>query len=74
MSVPVLLDLLSELRKRDKMRGLPSIYLFRNYFNKINDTGVYLSHDIKITLNRIFSLKTSLFCHLLRNFIMYAIT
>ena len=38
MSVPVLLDLLSELRKRDKMRGLPSIYLFRNYFNKINDT------------------------------------
>ena len=49
MSVPVLLDLLSGLRKRDKMRGLPSIYLFRSYFNKINDTGVYSSQNIKIT-------------------------
>ena len=33
MSAPVLLDLLNELRKRDKMRGLPSILsLFRNKF------------------------------------------
>ena len=28
MSARVLLNLLSELRKRDKMRCLPSIYLF----------------------------------------------
>ena len=34
MSAHVLLNLLNELGKRDKMRGLPSIlYLFRNEFN-----------------------------------------
>ena len=51
MSAHVLLNLLSELGKRDKMRGLPSIlYLFRNEFNKFNknkSTNVrfYLSYD-----------------------------
>ena len=35
MSAHVLLSLLNELGKRDKMRGLPSILsLFRNEFNK----------------------------------------
>ena len=35
MSDHVLLNLLSELEKRDKMRGLPSILtLFHNEFNK----------------------------------------
>ena len=39
MSAHVLLNLLNKLRKRDKMRGLPSILsLFRNEFNKFNDT------------------------------------
>ena len=39
MSAHVLLILLNELGKRDKMRGLPSILsLFRNDFNKINNT------------------------------------
>ena len=34
MSAHVLLNLINELRKRDKMRGLPSILsLFRNKFN-----------------------------------------
>ena len=34
MSVHFLLNLLNELKKRDKMRGLPSILsLFRNEFN-----------------------------------------
>ena len=38
MSVHDLLNLLNELRKRDKMRGLPSILsLFRNEFNKYNN-------------------------------------
>ena len=38
MSAHVLLNLLNELRKRDKMRDLPSIlFLFRNEFNKINN-------------------------------------
>ena len=41
MSAHVLLTLLKELGKRDKMRGLPSILsLFRNKFNKFNKTRV----------------------------------
>ena len=39
MSAHVLLNLLNELGKRDKMRGLPSILsLNRNEFNKFNNT------------------------------------
>ena len=39
MSAHVLCHLLNELRKRDKMRGLPGILsLFRNEFNKFNNT------------------------------------
>ena len=39
MSAHVLLNLLNELGKRDKMRGLPSLLsLFRNEFNKFNNT------------------------------------
>ena len=40
MNAHVLLNLLKELRKRDKMGGLLSILsLFRNKFNKFNNTG-----------------------------------
>ena len=39
MSAHVLLNLLHELGKRDKMRGLPSILsLFRTEFHKFNNT------------------------------------
>ena len=39
MSAHGLLNLLNDLGKRDKMRGLPSILsLFPNEFNKFNDT------------------------------------
>ena len=39
MNVHVLMNLLNQLRKRDKMRGLPSfLSLFRNEFNKFNNT------------------------------------
>ena len=39
ISAHVLLNLLSELRKRDKMLGLPStLSLFCNEFNKFNNT------------------------------------
>ena len=39
MSAFVLLNLLNELRKRDKMRGLTRILsLFRNEFDKFNNT------------------------------------
>ena len=49
MSTHVLLNLLNKLRKRDKMRGLPSILsLFRNEFNKFN---IYKSTNIRFYLS-----------------------
>ena len=43
----VVLNLLNELRKRDKMRGLPSILsLFRNEFNKFNNTVAQMLDSI----------------------------
>ena len=40
MSAQVLLNLLSELWKRDQMRGLSNILsLFHDKFNKFNNTG-----------------------------------
>ena len=47
MSAHVLLNLLNELWKRDKMRGLPSIlFLFRNEFNKFNNTRARMLDSI----------------------------
>ena len=47
MSAHVLLNLLNELGKRDKMRGLPSISsLFRNEFNKFNNTRARMLDSI----------------------------
>ena len=80
MSAHLLLNLLNELGKSDKIRGLPSILsLFRNEFNKFNNTGARTLDSIyhmtfKLLQNRIFGMKTSRFCHLLRNVIMDVIT
>ena len=47
MSAHVSLNLLNELRKSDKMGFLPSILLlFRNEFNKFNNTGAGMSDSI----------------------------
>ena len=47
MSAHVLLNLLNELGKRDKMRGLPSILsLFRNEFDKFNNTRARMLDSI----------------------------
>ena len=47
MSAQVLLNLLNELRKRDKMRGLLSILsLSRNEFNKLNNTRARMLDSI----------------------------
>ena len=47
MSTHVLLNLLYELGKRDKMRGLRRILsLFRNKFNKFNNTGAGMLDSI----------------------------
>ena len=73
MSAHVLLNLLNELGKSDKMRGLPSIlFLFCNEFNKFDNTGARMLDSIyhmtfELIKNRIFGVKTSKFCHLLCN-------
>ena len=47
MSAHVLLILLNESGKRNKMRGLPSILsLIRNEFNKFNNTRARLLNSI----------------------------
>ena len=75
MGAHALLNLLNELRKRDEMRGLLSILsLFRNKFNRFNNTGAQMLDSIyqmtlKLLKNHIFGVKTSRFCHLLRNVI-----
>ena len=47
MSAHVLLNLLNELRKSDKMRDLPSILsLFRNEFTKFNNTNARMLDSI----------------------------
>ena len=47
MSVHVLFNLLNDFRKRDKMRGLPSILsLFPNEFNKFNNTRARMLDSI----------------------------
>ena len=66
MSAHVLLNLLNELGKSDKMQGLLSILsLFRNEFNKFNNTGARMLDSIyhmtlKILKNHIFRVKTSI--------------
>ena len=69
MTAQVLLSLLNELRKRDKMRGLPSfLSLFRNEFNKLNNTGTQMLDSIYHTILYYFDIiffgvKTLGFCH-----------
>ena len=80
MSAHVLLNLLNELGKSDKMRGLPSILsLFRNEFNKFNNTGARMLDSIyhmtvKYLKNRIFQRENVNISPLLRNVIKDVIT
>ena len=60
MSAHVFLNLLNELGKSGKMRGLPSILsLFRNEFNKFNNTRArmldYIYHMALILLWNLIS-------------------
>ena len=63
MSAHVLLNLLNELGKRDKTRGLPSIlslFFATSLINskyKSTNARFYLSYDIKITLKSHFCRK-----------------
>ena len=51
MSTPVSLNLLNKLGKRDKMRGLDPncLRLFRNKFNKFNNTGAQIDSIYHMT-------------------------
>ena len=76
MSALVLLNLLNELKNRDKMRGLPRISsLFCNdFFFKFYNTGARMLDSIyhvalQLPKNLSFGVKTSRFCHLFRNVI-----
>ena len=63
MSAHVVLNLLNELGKRDKMQGLPSILsLFRDEFNKFNNTKTRMLDSIyhmtlRLLLNLISAVK-----------------
>ena len=73
MSAHVLLNLLNELGKRDKMRGLPSILsLFRNEFNKFNNTRARMLDSI-YHMTYTSGVKTLKFCHYVSNVVMYVI-
>ena len=64
MSAHVLLNLLNKLGKRDRMRGLPSILsLFRNKFNKFNNTRARM-------LDSIYHMTNSLKSHIWRKNVM----
>ena len=64
MSAHVLLNLLNEFGKRDKMRGLPSsLSIFRNEFNKFNNT-------IARMLDSIYHMTNSLKSHFWRKNVM----
>ena len=64
MSAHVLLNLLNELGKRDKLRGLPSILsLFRNEFNKFNNTRARM-------LDSIYHMTNSLKSHFWRKYVI----
>ena len=56
MSARVLLNLLNELRKKDKMRGLSSILsFFRNEFNKFNNTRARMLDSMYHMINTLKS-------------------
>ena len=78
MSAHVLLNLLNEMGKRDKMRGLQSILsLFRNEFKKFNNTRARMLDSIyhmTNTLKSHFWRKNVMICHYVRNVVMCVIT
>ena len=71
----VLLNLLNELGIIDKMRGLPSILsLFRNEFNKFNNTRArmldYIYHMTNTLISHFWRKNIIFFFHYERNVVM----
>ena len=72
MSAHVLLNLLNELGKRDKMRGLPSILsLFRNEFNKFNNTR---ARKLDSIYHMTYTLKSHFWRKIRYNFVIMYVT
>ena len=73
-------NLLKELGKSDKMRGLSSILsLFRNEFNKFNNTRARMLDSIyhmtlRLLRNLISGVEMLQFCHYVRNVVMGVFT
>ena len=73
MRALLLLIFLNELRKRDKMWGLPSILsLFCNKFNKFSNTGAWMIDSfyhitLELFCNDNIGVKTSRFCHIYKD-------
>ena len=60
MNAHVLMNLLTELGKRDEMRGLPKIlFLFYHKFNKFNNTG---ARKLKTICHMTLKLLNNHFC------------
>ena len=78
MSAHVLLNLLNELGKRDKMRGLPSILsLLCSEFDKFNNTRARMLDSIyhmANTLKSHFWCQNVMICHHVCNVVMDVIT
>ena len=76
MSAHVLLNLFNGLVKRDKMHGLPSILsIFRNKFDKFNNTGAGMIDSIyhttfKLFCDCVFRVKMSRFLADIRDVVM----
>ena len=70
MSAHILLNLTYELRKRDKIQGLPIIFsLFLNLLDKLNYTAEHILRSIyhmtlKSFLKLRFGMKMLRFCHM----------
>ena len=72
MSAHVLLNLLNELRKRNKMRGLLSIlFLYRNEINKSNNTAAQMLDSIYHMTLKLFEI---IFLALTRNGFAISVT
>ena len=65
MSAPVLLNLLLELRKRDRMRAYAEYYTAFHVFNQFNYTGAQMLDSIYLNLTlENFEIAFSIFCHI----------
>ena len=65
MSIYVLMNLLNELRKSDKMQGLPELNKFHNTGARMLDSIYHMT--LLFLKNSIFGVKTSRFSHLFHN-------